>query len=135
MILMKDEYVFTDNSSGIKLNEVRNLLKQSRSARNQPPEITAIAIETSLCFAIYHNNKLIGFARVLSDCAVYSLIIDIIIDEQYNCKNLGRKLIEFINNHPSIKCTTKILLTRDAQDFYSECEYKEEDCCEFMFSG
>jgi hypothetical protein len=134
MVLIKDEYIFTDNSSRIKLNEVCNLLRQSRGTKNQPIEITAITIETSLCFAVYHNNILIGFARVLSDYGVYSFILDIVIDEQYNCKNLGRKLIKFINSHQAVRGTTKILLTRDAQEFYSSCEFKDEDCCEFMFS-
>lgn len=134
MVLIKDEYIFTDNSSRIKLNEVCRLLRQTHGAKNRPAEITAITIETSLCFTIYHNNMLIGFARVLSDCGVYSLILDIVIDEQYNCKNLGRKLIEFINNHPAVKDTTKIILTRDAREFYSNCEFKKEDCREFMFN-
>lgn len=134
MELIEDEYIFTDNSKGIKLNEVYNLLRQSHWAKNQPPEITAIAIETSLCFAIYHNNIQIGFARVLSDYSVFSLILDIIIDEQYRGRGLGRKLLELINNHPSIKDTTKVLWTKDTQKLYLKCGFKEEDCYKFMFN-
>ncbi|MED0670738.1 GNAT family N-acetyltransferase [Aneurinibacillus aneurinilyticus] len=91
-------------------------------------------IENSLCFLVYHNDMQIGFARVVSDYAVYSLILDVVIDEKYRGKGLGKKLIEFINNHPSIKNTTKVLWTKYAQELYLKCGFKEEDCYKLMFN-
>ncbi|WP_097028436.1 GNAT family N-acetyltransferase [Clostridium peptidivorans] len=134
MKFIEDNYIFTDNAAQIKLDEVSNLLRQSHWAKNRPTEIIAKTIETSLCFSIYHNDMQIGFARVVSDYAVYSLILDVIIDEKYRGKGLGKKLIEFINNHPSIIDTSKVLWTKYAQEFYLKCGFKEEDCYKFMFN-
>ncbi len=134
MEIFKDEYIFTDDTDRIKLEEVCNLLRQSHWAKNRPDEIIAKTIETSLCFAIYHKDIQIGFARVVSDYAVYSLILDVIIDEKYRGNGLGKKLIEFINNHPEIKHTSKVLWTKYAEKLYLQCGFKEEDCYKFMFN-
>lgn len=134
MEVIEDEYIFTDNSTQIKLDEVSNLFKQSYWGKNQPIEITKKIIETSLCFSIYHNNIQVGFARVISDYAVYSLILDVIIHEKYRGNGLGKKLIEFINNNPSIKNTTKVLWTKDAENLYSKCGFKEENGYKFMLN-
>lgn len=134
MEIIEGEYIFTDNDSRIKLGEVVNLLRQSHWAKNRSIETIAKTIETSLCFAIFHNDIQIGFARVVSDYAVYSLILDVIIDEKYRGNGLGKKLIELINNHPSIKDTSKVLWTKYAEKLYSKCGFKEEDCYKFMFN-
>lgn len=134
MEIIEEEYIFTDNTTGIKLDDVCNLLKQSHWAKNRTRDIIAKTIETSLCFSIYHNDIQIGFARVVSDYAVYSLILDVIIDEKYRGKGLGKKLIEFINNHPSLKNTSKVLWTKYAQELYLKCGFKEEDSYKFMFN-
>ncbi|AZV56038.1 GNAT family N-acetyltransferase [Clostridium sp. AWRP] len=134
MKIIEGEYIFTDDATRIKLDEVCSLLRQSHWAKNRPAEIIAKTIETSLCFAIYHNDIQIGFARVISDYAVYSLILDVIIDEKYRSNGLGKKLIEFINNYPSIKDTSKVLWTKYAERLYLKCGFKEEDFYKFMFN-
>lgn len=134
MEIIEGEYIFTDNTTRIKLDEVCSLLRQSHWAKNRPTEIITKTIETSLCFSIYHTDMQIGFARVVSDYAVYSLILDVIIDEKYRGKGLGKKLIDFINNHPSIKDTNKVLWTKYAQELYLKCGFKEENCYKLMFN-
>lgn len=133
MELIEHEYIFTDDKGKINLNAVHNLLKQSHWAQNRPLEIIAKSIETSLCFSIYHNDVQIGFARVISDYAVYSLISDVIIDEKYRGNGLGKKFINFISNHPYIKDTSKVLWTRYAENLYLQCDFKEENHYKFLF--
>jgi len=134
MEIYRDEYLFTDDDKKKNLNEVCNLLGQSHWAKNRPLGVIEKTIETSLCFSIYHNDVQIGFARVVSDYAVYSMILDVIIDEKYRGQGLATKLIDFINNHPRLKGTNKVLWTKNAKDFYLKCGFNEEDCCTFMFN-
>ncbi|GIM28516.1 N-acetyltransferase [Clostridium polyendosporum] len=133
MELIEHEYIFTDDKTKINLNAVHNLLKQSHWAQNRPLEIIAKSIENSLCFSIHHDNVQIGFARVVSDCAVYSLISDVIIDEKYRGTGLGKKFINFISNHPTIKDTSRVLWTRYAENLYLQCDFKEENHYKFLF--
>ena len=134
MELTKENYIFTDNKELIKLDEVQRLLKQSHWAVNRSVGIIESTIESSICFMIFHDTKLIGFARVISDLAVYSLILDVIIDEQYRGKGLGTKLIEFINNYPKLINTSKVLWTKYAKNLYEKSGYIEEDCYTLMFN-
>lgn len=133
MEIAAGEFTFSDDKSRIMLADVCQLLRQSHWANNRPAEVIAKTIETSLCFGVYHNDVQIGFARVISDYAVYSLILDVIIDQHYRGQGLGTKLIEFIIDHPSIRTTSKVLWTKKAKDLYLTCGFKEEQCYNFMF--
>ncbi len=70
---------------------------------------------------MYHNDKQIGFARVVTDKAVFSWLMDVVIDEEYRGNGLGRWLMECILQHPEIKFTRFALATtKDAHDFYKK---------------
>ena len=134
MEIYRNGYLFTDDNERINPIEICNLLRQSNWAKNRPLGVIEKSIETSLCFSIYHNDVQIGFARVVSDYAVYSLILDVIIEEKYRGQGLATKLIDFINNHPRLKDTNKVLWTKNAKDLYLKCGFNEEDCYTFMFN-
>lgn len=133
MELRDGEYLFTDDRERLRLDEVCRLLHQSHWARNRPAQVIAKTIESSLCFMIYHGDAQVGFARVLTDYAAYSLILDVIIDEKYRGKGLGQKLMAFIDIHPEIKATGKVLWTKYAAGLYRKCGFREEDCYTLMF--
>lgn len=84
------------------------------------------AIENSLCFGAYHRAtpegkySQIGFARVVSDRAVFSSITDVFVDEVWRGKGVGRMMMERIVVHPWIAPTICILDTSDADGFYSK---------------
>ncbi|MBP2033669.1 N-acetylglutamate synthase-like GNAT family acetyltransferase [Clostridium algifaecis] len=134
MEIIEGEYIITDDITKIKLDAVCNLLRQSHWAKDRPKEIIERTIKNSLCFGIFRKDVQVGFARVVSDYAVYSLISDVIIDERYRDKGLGEKLIEIIVNYPSIKSTSKVLWTTYAQKFYEKCGFKEESQYKFRFN-
>ncbi len=46
------------------------------------------------------RGHLVAFARVLSDFTIKALIFDLIVDEPYRHKGLGKALLQTILNHP-----------------------------------
>lgn len=134
MEIKESEYIITDDITKIKLDAVCKLLRQSHWAKDRPKEIIEGTIKNSLCFGMFNNDIQVGFARVVSDYNVYSLISDVIIDERYRNKGLGEKFIEFIVNYPSIKNTSKVLWTTYAEKFYEKCGFKEESKYKFRFN-
>ncbi|QKS46368.1 GNAT family N-acetyltransferase [Paenibacillus cellulosilyticus] len=134
MEIADNGFIFTDDKSRLHLYEVCGLLRQSHWAKDRPIEVIARTIETSLCVMVYHKGRQIGFARVVTDYAVYSLILDVIVDEQYRGHGLGKKLITFINTHPRLKDTAKVLWTKYAKQLYEQCGFQEEECYTFMFN-
>jgi len=49
------------------------------------------------------SKQLVAFARVLTDYVYKALIFDVIVEDSYRNKGLGRGLMEAILNHPSLK--------------------------------
>lgn len=134
MEIEQDGYIFTDDIDKIKLDAVYRLLKQSHWANNRPKELIEKTMKNSICFGVYHAGFQIGFARFISDYSVYTLIMDVIVDEKYRGKGLGKKLIHFIVDYPSIKNTSKVLWTTYAEKFYSQCNFKEEKQYSVLFN-
>ncbi|WP_446897342.1 GNAT family N-acetyltransferase [Clostridium sp. LBM24168] len=134
MEINNGEYVFTDDISRINLKDVCRLLRQSHWANDRSEELIERTIEGSICFAVYHNGVQIGFARFISDYAVYTLIMDVIVDEKYRGRGIGKGLIDFIINYPAIKNTSKFLWTTYAGGFYSKCGFKEEKQYSYLFN-
>ena len=65
-----------------------------------------------------NKDKLIGFARVISDYATTYYLSDVIIDIEYQHKGLGTALISYINSLPEFSGLRGVLITRDAQALY-----------------
>ena len=56
------------------------------------------------------NQKLIGFARVLTDYVYRAVIWDVMIDAAYQKQGLGQTLIQSILDHPQLQSMEAFLL-------------------------
>lgn len=80
-----------------------------------------VAIENSLCFGVYHKDRQIGFARIISDLATVAYLGDVYILEEYRGKGLSKWLVETIMAHPDLQGLRRwILLTGDAHGLYRQ---------------
>ncbi|MBO0992877.1 GNAT family N-acetyltransferase [Bacillus sp. SD088] len=119
----KDSYMISDDSNLIDLESVAQLLSSTSWASNRTKETIIKSIHNSITFGLYEGDKQIGFARVITDKAVFSWILDVVIDENYRRKGLGYWLMECIIKHPEIKHTKFALATLDAHDFYKKFQF------------
>ncbi|WP_235356967.1 GNAT family N-acetyltransferase [Bacillus alveayuensis] len=68
---------------------------------------------------MFDGNKQIGFARVITDRAIFAYLCDVFIDEDYRGKKLGTWLLQCILEHPDISGVRRFcLVTKDAHEFY-----------------
>jgi len=84
------------------------------------------SIENSICFGVYDSSdKLVGFARVLTDYAVFAYIMDVYILEDYRKQGLGKQLMSAIMQHSELQGLKRIMLaTNDAQELYEKYGFK-----------
>jgi len=75
-------------------------------------------VKNSLCFWVYDGETPVAFARIVTDKAMFSSVVDLFVIEEYQGQGVGRKLMEAILDHPDVKHTVCILATRDAAAFY-----------------
>lgn len=102
------------------------LVNDSYWAQNRTFEQTRTAIENSICFGVYDGRKLIGFARVVSDCVTFAYLGDVFILEEYRGKGVSKRLMEEILVHKDLQGLRRwILATRDAHGLYSRFGFTE----------
>jgi predicted GNAT family acetyltransferase len=79
------------------------------------------SIHNSRAYGLYHQNKQIGFAKVLSDYARFAYLSDVFIAEKYRGKGLSIFLLKGILEDPIFADVKKwMLATRDAHGLYKK---------------
>ena len=75
---------------------------------------------------MYDNtDKLVGFARVLTDYAVFAYLMDVFILEDFRKQGLGKQLMSAIMQHPDLQGLKRIMLaTNDAHGLYEKFGFK-----------
>lgn len=113
------EYRIIEGADQMKVCEVERLLKMTYWADKRPAETIEKSMRNSACFGIRsgEDQKLIGFARVISDYATTWYLCDVIIDPEYREQGLGKALVSHITTQFSGQ--RGLLLTRDAHGLYA----------------
>jgi len=126
----KENYVITDDRTSVDIGKVTELLSDTYWAKDRPPELIRKSIENSMCFSIFFQDTQIGFARVVTDFAVFAWIADIIIHPEHRGKGLGKLLMTIIDRHPDIPKSLQLLKTRDAHGLYEKFGFRIDECME-----
>lgn len=99
----------------------RFLSEESYWAQHRTFEQTITAIENSICFGVYHGERQIGFARVVSDKATFAYLGDVFIVSEYQGRGIGKMLMSAIIEHPELQGLRRwVLATRDAHGLYEQ---------------
>ncbi len=96
------------------------LTERSYWAKGRSLETVILSIENSVCFGVYlKTGEQVGFARVITDFAVFGWILDVFILEEYRGQGYGKQLVDSIVNYPAFAQLSKMrLATADAQGLY-----------------
>lgn len=97
------------------------LSKHSGWSDNIPIERIQTSINNSLNFGLFHHDKQIGFARVISDFSTIAYLGDIYVLDNYRGKGLSKKLMDTVMAHPNLQGLRRwILLTSTADWLYEK---------------
>ena len=132
-------YRIVDDLDKMKFEDIVRLLRMTYWADKRPIEKIEKSVRNSSCYGLYVEDadKLVGFARVISDHATAYYLCDVIIDTEYQHKGLGTALVSYINSLPEFSGLRGFLITRDAHSLYRKFGYevvneramlKEPDC-------
>lgn len=122
----KGEFRITTNQKEMDINVIHGYLSRSYWAQGVPRATVQKSIEGSLCFAVFHDSRQVGFARVITDKATFGYLSDVFILEEYRGKGLSKWLMEIILGHPELQNFRRFLLsTRDAHGLYRQFGFKD----------
>lgn len=116
------DYRIVEDINEIKLDDIVRLLRTTYWAEKRPVENIEKSVKNSKCYGLYiaENANLVGFARIITDYATNYYLSDVIIDEEYRSRGLGKALVSHIVSSPELQGLRGILVTRDAQKLYSQ---------------
>jgi GNAT superfamily N-acetyltransferase len=77
--------------------DVQRLLQQTGWASNRDiAGIERMLVTSFLTIGVWDDDRLIGFARVLSDGVYRALIDDIVVDKPYRSKGIGTEIMKHL---------------------------------------
>lgn len=127
MKVEQGEFAISTESDRLQTDAIHDFLtRKAYWARERTREQTETAIKNSICFGLYHQERQIGFARVISDKATFAYIGDVYVLEEFRGQGLSRWLMETIVAHPELQGLRRWLLaTRDAHGLYAQFEFTQ----------
>lgn len=114
------DYRIIDGAENMKLEDIQRLLKMTYWADKRSPETVEKSVRNASCYGVYLDdvNKLVGFARVISDYATTFYLADVIIDPEYQRQGFGTALVSYVLSRPEYQGLRGILLTKNAHGLY-----------------
>ena len=128
------EYQIKDDLQPKEYNELRNSVGWDSKDEN----VIIEALKNSFIVKkIVVNNKVVGMARAIGD-GLYYLIIDVVVNKEYQGKGLGKILIEEIvkevydKTKEGQKASINLVSMQGKEAFYEKCGFKK---IPFDFTG
>ncbi len=122
----RGNFTISDDPSRLDIDAVCDFLSRAYWADTRPRSVVEISIKHSLNFGVFDGKRQIGFARVVSDHAVFAYLCDVFIHEEYRGQSLGKWMMECILSHPELQGLRRwCLLTRDAHNLYHKFGFSE----------
>ena len=119
---LKKGFKISTDKSLLDFDMIYNYLsKESYWSKGIPVEKVKESIESSMCFGIYKDDKQVGFARVITDKAIFAYLCDVFILEDFRRLGLSKWLMQTILSHPDLQGLRRWLLaTADAHGLYNQ---------------
>ena len=125
-------YFISDQKSLLQLDRICAMLATSYWANARSREAIEKSIQHSICFGAYSEGMQVGFARCVTDYATIYWLCDVIVDEAYRGRGIGKALMEAVSSHEQLKGLNGILATRDAHGLYAQHGFTVADPGRFM---
>jgi len=116
----QNEFTISTDDERLDLSTIHRFLsEESYWAQGRTEARVRKALEHSFNFGLYHADKQIGFARVVTDFATFAWIADVFVLPEYRGRGLSKWLMQTIIEHPELQGFRRwVLATKDAHSLY-----------------
>lgn len=121
----KDEYSIGTDKALLDVDYIHTVLSKTYWAENVSKDVVQRSINGSLCFGVYHRQKQVGFARVITDEATFAYLCDVFIDEAHRGKGISKRLMQTVMAYPTLQGLRRFMLaTKDAHGLYGQFGFR-----------
>lgn len=104
---------------------IHEFLTRSYWAKGIPADVVRKSIENSLCFGAYDGDRMVGFARIITDFATFAYLADVFVIESHRGRGVSVRLMEAIIAHADLQGLRRwTLATRDAHGLYEKFGFR-----------
>ena len=122
------EYSVSTDETKFDFDLIHQWITNSYWANGRTKEAMNKVMKNSLNFGLFHNEKQIGFARVVTDYHIFAYLCDVIVDDDYRGKGLGKILMNEVMNFEELKTMKRwLLFTKDAHGLYAQFGFTKDD--------
>lgn len=122
----RDGFEISVDPARLQVDAIANALARTYWAAGRSRDVIVRSLEHSRAYGLYHGNRQIGLARVITDLATFAYLCDVYVLEEYRGRGLGKWLIEGVVNDPALASLRRWLLaTRDAHGLYRRTGFTE----------
>jgi GNAT superfamily N-acetyltransferase len=125
-LLEQEGYSISTDPARFDLDAIHAYLVRAYWSKGIPRQTIECAIANSVCFALFHGENQVGFARVVTDSATYAYLCDVYVLEDHRGKGLASWLMEFVMGHSALQGLRRFsLTTRDAHGLYHQFGFRQ----------
>lgn len=119
-------YQISSETKDMDIDVIHGYISQSYWAKGIPRHTMKIAIDNSLCFGVFDQNKRqVAFARMITDKATFAYLSDVFVLETHRGKGISKWLMQEIISHPKLQGIRRMVLaTSDAHGLYQQFGFK-----------
>jgi ribosomal protein S18 acetylase RimI-like enzyme len=117
--------VLTSVEKSIKASEVLELYKDAGWWNERTEQDMEKMLSQAMTVGAWENNKLIGFARVISDGIFRAYIEHVVIHSSFNRKGIGTRLIAKMIEELANIDVISLFCEEDLIAFYNKNEFKK----------
>lgn len=132
MDVENQSFQISDQKNLLQIDRICAMLATSYWANARSREAIEKSIQNSICFGVYSEGVQIGFARCVTDYATIFWLCDVIVDEAYRGRGIGKALLEAVSSSDQLHGLGGILATRDAHGLYAQYGFALADPGRFM---
>lgn len=114
------KYCISTDKSKLDVEVIHDyLFYRSFWAKGRSMERFKRSIDNSICFGVYdYQDKMLGFARVITDNIVFAYLLDLFVFEQHRGKGLGAMLVKHIVEHPDLQVRVWLMAAKETHGLY-----------------
>lgn len=123
---MATGYEISTDPDRLDVDVIHGFLREAYWSPGIPREVTERAIANSIPFGAYApGGGQAGFARVVSDRAIFAYIADVFVLPEHRGRGVATALIRAVLAHPDLQGLRRIELhTLDAHPLYASCGFE-----------
>ncbi len=120
-------YTITTDKNRMKTDDVyRWLSERSYWCKDIPRATFDTSFENSFCIGILKDGRQVGFARFVTDYAVFAYLADVFVAEEHRGIGLSKKMMEILMSMDWVKGLRGLKLqTKDGHGLYSQYGFKQ----------